>query len=588
MKKILFLIAIVLGLAACNEPWVPAEQETDGPLVTIEFDVQLPEALETKAAWGNTPTITDVWVLEFGAAGYFKRWAQATPTNGHITANGEAGRKTYRVELPMSSAEQRFHIIANPPTTETFIGMTEVEVVNSLQTTNGNCAFWQRIVVPNGIRGTKDGDHYVATAESQAYFSVVPLIRNFAKVIVRSTSGTNTGKILQYALVNVPTSGKVAPYDITGHQYVGPYTDIAHIGDLSFNTLYNNGRGYMPQDVTLKDIATASTTTYSTLTWKTPTSADPYLYMYERPLPTDNPTCVVVQIQDRGWYKIEILAEGKYVPIYRDFTYSINIDAIDGDGEATVAEALAGPAFGDVSASLETESMTTISDGKSRLTVGFTDWVEVSTTAKTVSLSYDFTYPSDATNPRVTVEVQDVSGAVTSVGTVSGTSGTLSVNLAGNTTTSPKKSVVIVSGVTDNYRTLYRKVYFRVVGRLELGNGSISGGSSMGDAVTLTLELPTDLGSSLFPLTLLIEADNNSLSANDSDLPVQIGTSPISNVNTFWFAKTITYSEYYNRSTKVYTTQFPCHFKRNKNVSGTTTITVYDEHGRFGNKEYTL
>lgn len=106
--------------------------------------------------------------------------------------------------------------------------------------------------------------------------------------------------------------------------------------------------------------------------------------------------------------------------------------------------------------------------------------------------------------------------------------------------------------------------------------------------VTLTIELPTDIGESLFPLTVLIEADDNSLSANDSDLPVQKGVSPISGRRAFWFAKTIAYSEYYNRATKQYTTLFPCHFKRNKDVSGTTTIRLLDEEGRFVEKDYTL
>ena len=601
MKKIFYILSafVLLGLASCNEPSLIEQPEIDSPLVDVYFNLQLPEAMETKAM-SNTPQIESVWVVEFGAAGYFKRWAKAEPVSGHISTNGVEGAKTYRVELPISSAEQRFHIIAGyfaaNEEPQTYTGQTELEVINSLETTGTRCAYWQRIIVPNGIRwqeSSPGSGTYVVTPESQAYFNTIPLIRNFAKVIVY-TKDSNF-KILQYTLVDVPSKGKVAPYDPDLHTFVAGYGKD-QISGLTFTSLYANGSGYKPLAVPITKTETAPASS----AYKHPTDADPYLYLYERPLPTENPTCLLVQIQKGSatplWYKIEILDNGKYVPIYRDFSYGINIGALDGDGEATAQDAIDGAAFGDVSASLETASLTSISDGNSTLTVDFTDETFMNNETS-VDLGFTFDVEDDARLPKVTVSILNAaSGAVSSSFTTYVKEGTATGSTVTGTATIPltgisgslKKSVLRVSGTTENYREVYRDVYIHVMGQQEFG-GSVTGGSSLNDVVTLTITIPSDLGATLFPLTLFIEADDVSLSATDSDLPVQNGVSEFgTGKHTFWFAKTIPYTDYYHRADNTYTTSFTCHFKRNKNVSGTTTISVKDERDRFEVKEYTL
>ena len=159
----------MFAATACNVDVVnePAKEVEDGVMVPITFSVQMPEAELTRAAWGEQPVIENLWVIEFGAAGYFKRWVQASPTE-LVNQNGEANKRNYVVYLPISSADQHFHFIANPPTTQTFTNRTEAEVMNLLETTGGNCAFWQKIYVPGGIRGIEQGDTVIPTEESQA------------------------------------------------------------------------------------------------------------------------------------------------------------------------------------------------------------------------------------------------------------------------------------------------------------------------------------------------------------------------------------------------------------------------------------
>ena len=543
MKKIIYIFAALLFAAtACNIDNEPVKEAEEGQLVPITVSVQMPEAELTRAAWGDDPVIENLWVIEFGSSGFFKRWVQASPTE-LVTQNGEANKKNYVVFLPVSSADQHFHFIANPPTTQTFTNKTEAEVMSLLETSGGNCAFWQKIYVPGGIRGTEQSDGTVVPDEaSQEYFVNIPLVRNFAKVEVYSTnSGIN---IQQYALINKPSAGKVAPYDVRSLEFAKGYIYGENLSTLSFTTLYNNGNGYVPQGTEVVKDTDASALTFQNTG---------YMYVYERPLPTENPTCVLVQIENNtslgigGWYKIEVLNEGKYVPLYRDFIYRINVAALDGKGEASAQAALEGPAFGDISANMESASLTTISDGKSTLEVEFTDFVAHNGETSKV-LHYYFTTTEAGATPSVTVSIIDAgTGAVTAVSSPSGTPANGSVTLTLGPNNTMKKSVLRVAAkASESSRELYRDIYVRVIGPTDIESATATySGLTKGSTVTVNLTLPQDLGRSLFPMTLFFEADDNSLSAVTEDISVERGTSKFNGKNTFYFVKTIAYSDYY-------------------------------------------
>lgn len=579
MKKILYIFAAILLATACNEELVKdnVKEAEEGKMVKINFTVQTPESDATRASWGEEPEIESLWVIEFGASGYFKRWVQAEIA-APVTTNGEGGKKAYTVELPVSSSTQYFHFIANPPATASFVNKTMAEVMSQMQTTGGNAAYWQLIAVKDGIRGIEQSDGTVKpTVESQAYFTSIPLIRNFAKVRVYSKDSRLN--ILRYALVNVPTGGKVAPFDADTYDFEKLFIRDSTLSNLSFSNLYNNGNGYKPLPATIQTTTDASSLTFTT---------SGNLFMYERPLPVEDPTCVLVQIQNNttlgigGWYKIEILDEGKYVPIYRDFLYTINVAALDGMGEASAQAALEGPAFGDVSANLESASLTSISDGTSTLTVSATDIVKQGTigqTGLTAQLHYAFTTTQANPNPTVVVEIYDAgSGAVTAVTSATGTSGDVTLTLASPAATLKKSVVRVTAKASSTARELYRDVTVRVVGPMDISSATATRtGLSKGNAVTINVVLPPDLGRSLFPMNLLIEAEDNSLSAVTPDISVKTGSDVVSKFNgknTFFFVKTIAYSDYFEDG---YKTLPPLEFVLNKDVTTAPNIKIWDE-----------
>ena len=214
----------------------------------------------------------------------------------------------------------------------------------------------------------------------------VPMIRNFAKIRVKSTwtrtvnGSTQTFNLTQAALINYPAAGYIAPYDpdqaADGYNhFVKEYVDItgaavpvaANLGGYSVK---------IPSDgllhTTVDDPPTGEEI-------KTAKDDDGFivLYSYERGLPTSNPVTLLVagKWNNSGndiWYKIELTDQtGKYFKILRDFTYDVTITGIEGDeGHGSLEAALAAGPVGDFSNSPETATLERISDDN-----GLTLWV---------------------------------------------------------------------------------------------------------------------------------------------------------------------------------------------------------------------
>lgn len=573
MKKTLYILAVLLGSLACSKQFVePVNEEAqdERPTVTVHFSVDVPEAMGTRGAMANTPNIESLWVIEFGASGYYKGWFQCVAEN--VNANGEAGKKGYSVELPISDNDQTFHFIANPPSTPSYLNQTEIDVINSMTTTGGEAAFWQKIKVVGGVRGIKQTDgSYEPTAETSAKFALIPLIRNFAKISVTSTNSNIS--VIEYALVNVPEKGYVAPYDTKSFDFAEPYTNIS---DLSLANLAN----YAPEEVNITKITNAAD-----LEWVTAASGES-LYMYERPVPTENPTCIVVHASNGGteyYYKIELLNEKMvHVPIYRDFAYTIDMASVGNEaGETSAQAALDNAPFGDVCANLETASLTQIADATSTLYVGTTDYTYALTGGETSNPVFTLFYKFETTMPDAApfVTLSDPTGnAIVSVGeerdatAAEGYAGWKAVDITLNKEVSGiAKSLLTVSGYpVEGGRPLYRNVYLRVMGVQDLGVTVSGNTATKGSPVTVKVTLPEDLGASLFPINLYIEAEQNSLSANDPKLSAQTGTSQFNGKNTFYFIRTVSNAEYLSNR------EITCSFQTNKDNAG-TNIKVFAE-----------
>ncbi|MBO4844344.1 MAG: hypothetical protein J5490_07155 [Bacteroidales bacterium] len=328
------------------------------------------------------------------------------------------------------------------------------------------------------------------------------------------------------------------------------------------------------------------------------------------------------------WYKVELLdKEGQYEPFLRNIAYRLDVKEIEEAGELTATDALRGAYFGNISASLETASLNELSNGTSLIHVdqmdytfmiGSTDGVTKEELLMFGDHAAQFYFiPDQSTGTmyyqdeegvcEVRTDILPVAGyqaAVTShvTNADAGGNGAIKVTLA-KTGDKVKKSIIRVSGksIATN-KTIYREIVINLMETQSFAHGDdvtaitntpvISGA---GNEVDITIYLPEDLGASIFPVQVRIEAENNSLSATSADLPVATGKSIFDETrNTYYFIKTINYSDYckLNPRTKKYeyTYAFPMKFYTNKPGDNSTQIYLGDmaTPARFNSTTLTL
>ena len=461
--------------------------------------------------------------------------------------------------------------------------------------------------------GTKilDGTGYFQSQAVAKKVANIAFIRNFAEIKVTAAASTTSNFTpRKFALVNVPKAGYVAPYDPVKSEFAEAYLNPPTSGGLTHTFVKDSGY----PGTLVGNINPEMPTSFIDLE-STEASAVKTAFMYERPIPTTQQpaTCIIVggnytetgaakDSEGLTWFKIEIADEdGNYFPIYRGVSYLVKIGSISGSkGYDSPEAANAAPAIGDVSGSVETASLEQINDGKgTTLWVEYTDHVATSAGAKTLyyTMYYqkaggDTTYLTHGVN--LTVNHPNATYKAITDATVTGVKytgkdsqadlptppstslqwyvATVNLDEIGDRT---KYSVLHVEGTSNAGKKMFRDVNYRVMGTQKFKNGEneLSATSleneESGQQTTLSIYLPNDLGMSMFPLVLRIEAKNGNYTTVDG-LPVESGPSLFdSSKNAFYFLKTINYSDYYNTATGVTTTKFQAKFKTTRD--GTTS-----------------
>ena len=610
MKKIFYIFAAsLLCLAACNEK---LEERVDNQLapeeeqwVTVRFNASFPDIskeVATRAAMADSPVVENMYVAIFGAdGGKLQHWLPATfvqQGNSHTPETVYA----YEVQIPLSDEERHIHFIANYPGSQPPLFEYEKTVMDKMMTTGGEGAYWQKIVMDK-ITGTLVDGAYVASPETQAAFQRIAFVRNYAKINLTTTSPVMT--IEKYMLINVPNDGYIAPYN---KGYNTPYMNIdKYYGNVvdsqnyTFTTALDSAHylGCMPP--------TGIDTAYPGADKAVdPTQVDG-LFMYERPVPDQakTQTAVIAKIKWAAndgtnytgenaanitlaghtyYYKLELLdSDGEYFPIRRNVYYTFSLNKLVGDGEGEDADeatgfkaAYDGAFFGNVSASLETATLNELTDNTSKIVVNRMDYTAV-TSGDVVDIYFQY-YPEKngtpvlSTSGDVSVSKRSVEGydaaiasfedlGATSTGTPDGTQwGHLRVTLNAVPESGMLRSKLRVQGESEGKRVLYRDIVFTVMSKQNFTSESAVSYDSSAGTVTVTIGLPENMPYSIFPLQVKIEAEQRNLTTTSELLPVSYGTSAFGSGKSFYFIRTISYSEYCKivDGAYSYTTTFPC------------------------------
>lgn len=242
MKKIIYILCMALMAVACAKELVDPGFNTmvdehdpvypDGATVDVYFSVPIPPT--TRADMADLPDIDDMHVAVFDASGSLKQYEKAEITN--VAGNGVANAAYFKVRLLLKSTECRLHFLANGPQKNTITGGMESALVQQWVTEYPEGAYWQRIILPEGITAysfssTKEDGSAWATGDYLYFY-----------YLERTEDG-----ITYYDHVSQGYSGaKEAHYQILFNSYGAPYyvvevpgagTQTVNVGD------YVNAKG---------------------------------------------------------------------------------------------------------------------------------------------------------------------------------------------------------------------------------------------------------------------------------------------------------------------------------------------------------
>lgn len=493
---------------------------------------------------------------------------------------------------------------------------------------SGNTVYYGDYVNGYGHKIT-DGTGYICSDEVRTLLRHIPLVRNFVNIRVSKADGGNFTPS-KAVLLNTPASGFIAPYSAPSGfvsyyvykdmlKYLKPVPEDQQEEGKLYGTEGVISTGYtapVPNDEIVTDCPPVDE---STCIDAVDGVID--LFMYERGVPEANPTQLLVYGNLSGvgnkWMKIDLTDEnGNYTPFFREFTYEMKIGTITGTkGYGSIEAAYDGPSIGNPSASPETATLTTVTDGKGvGIEVQYIDYASFDPSDNpTTTLRYRFWRTNDESQivPLTNIAKLKVTHK-TSTGAITTTSLTgaadpdnagwyivtvpLQPQPQGNTV---YKSVLRVSGTTTNSSgnrvTLFRDVTFSVMPTQKFAEVEMSAFPNNNTQTTkATITLPDGLGYSLFPLVIRIEAYNQTLNPTDADLPVQSGVSTFSVLastdasyktdNSFWFNKTIDFEDYDSG-----TRTFEANFKGIKARGSNGTVVLFsDAKGHFEPVKVTL
>ena len=424
-------------LSSCHDDVIMQEMPTvaeEGGQVTLTVGLEIPELQAANSRALGEFQFTEEYVkslplqlVVFDEGGVLTEYKDSRSTDSDkkveiTTVSANDKLVTFKVKLTVTNSKRYVHFILNSPT-EAYDWGTESNLIGSLSVNNQTPAYWQRVEFPNGIAATMNTDGtYTATDEVVGLMTKVPMLRNFAKISVATT--TAAAKILkdvEYYVVNVWDAGTVAPY------YNGEFTNFLSLSDAtsapsrymqitgsgyegiepSGANLIQNGPNPQTDNEETWTVADESWIEAGTKTTDGTTSGDPF-YMYERRntfVSVNVPsTFLLIRGQyngstDYSYYKLDLVytkdettLQKEYYNILRNFHYAVTIESVSGAGYDNPFDAATHAASNNLSGSIDLRDLTNISDKQDRLFVSYTDMTIVNSGTLTAEREIQYKY----------------------------------------------------------------------------------------------------------------------------------------------------------------------------------------------------
>lgn len=375
---IIVAVAWLTGVQSCTdslpEPDIPATNG-DGT-ITLTGTVKLPLMSEfrSRGTFGDTPgSGLQLTVLEFdyvsgNSAGSFLTNVYKATIEG-ITAVGNEEEVKFKLTLKSATTAKVLHFVMadnfSMPS-----GFSEAAIIPNIVVDQKREAYWGSEVFTNGYNTLDNSGNPVLLDNVKSRLGNLHLIRNFSKISVTSEVSTDKFTLEGFALVNIPQSGSVAPWNRST-------SSTPALLDNSYKmTAYEDldYRGFLPAGVTFGNTEQE----IKSFVGGFEMSSDAQL-LYEHPYESTRRTYLLVKgtyhyaaTSTTGYYKIDIGEadhQGNFTNynIIRNIHYNVVIKTVNAPGESTISAALDGIPFNNISASTETSGMLSISDGDNLL-----------------------------------------------------------------------------------------------------------------------------------------------------------------------------------------------------------------------------
>lgn len=610
MKRLLYILLCLPLWLACTDEHIPASNHEveEGTPVELRMSVALGEMnIASSRAFGDDiADFPSLWVVAFDKDGYLVEYAKATGLKR--LAGGTLHETEFSVILHATSEPRTLHFIANytDDTKNEKLNLEyghESNVIGSLTVSGKHDVYWHRKVLSEGINTNQT---YVA-----ANFRRIPLLRNFAKITVGVDENVTNFTLTGFYVLNVPTSGTVAPYSNGAFvDYMSNEEGKTEEAKTYEKLNEENYIGTMPDDVEYGQNG-------SSINWVTVTEEEPgSFYMYENTYKgVENKTTSILikgkfgDSSTETYYRADLtlsnVATGlsEYYHILRNFYYQLNITSVIAAGKDTPEAAIEAPANNNLSGSVQVQNLSNISNGTAKLEVSYTDMVLVSTDK--VTLKYRFlTNVADTTshaNNRVQIYKPD--GTVIDRYTVA-TSNETYKDANGTTNTSSWRVITITpvgtlpASAQKQKITLYdvetklrREVTYTLRPKLDMVvNCTPKVESTAGESVVVNICIPNNLNENLFPLEFAIESQTSEtsstlkqyISPNKSEvMSVKTGGSIVTGYEgqrSYQYIKELTYEDYTKLQVVDGKRVFPVNFVTN---TANSASTVYVDNKYF-------
>ena len=444
---------------------------------SIEFVAQVPDmsAVETRAVDPDGGGVQQITVFCFDDNSLFISTVTAEMKNasGSISLNGK-----FRVTVPDHA--MTLQLVGNQNLTyfreDNYRGMSEVDVMASLEASAGRMIYWARKSVDE-----------LKSHNSES--NPVKLLRNQAKITLAVDKSKSSFEETGWVVVNTNAFGTVAPYSVDYGGFVAPTLATP------FVTLPDNGAKLGDfQDVR--------------------TNAEEYVFETENS--EADPIDFIVKGSQNGgeplYYRISLLDEqGNHVMIMRNHHYTVNIVGELYYGQETFAEALTAPATNNVWVSIS-DNIAEVQDSEYRLAVDNTSVIINEDEFRTPNTYYlYYTLESIGGGALTPAEVSWIEGNKVAMSDFTHTfdsatgRGTILITLNQMGGSQIREGSLLVKK-----GRLSRKIKVVTVKKQSFEPAWITTnvyGTSVGENVTMMFTIPDDCPKELFPMDVLISVN---------------------------------------------------------------------------------